>query len=51
MLNTMGIMGGPETIVPEMKARYGDFTDSTSGSFGFVDDDLRRDMVAQLRAG
>ena len=51
MLNTMGIMGGPETIVPEMKARYGDFTDRTSGSFGFVDDDLRRDMVAQLRAG
>jgi probable F420-dependent oxidoreductase len=51
MLNTMGIMGDPETIVPEMKARYGDFTDRTSGSFGFVDDDLRRDMVAQLRAG
>jgi hypothetical protein len=37
--------------VPEMKQRYGDFTDRTSGSFGFVDHDTRTEMVAALRAG
>jgi len=51
MLNTMGIMADPSAIVPEMKQRYGDFTDRTSGSFGFVDHDTRTEMVAALRAG
>jgi len=51
MLNTMGVMAEPSEIVAEMKTRYGDFTDRTSGSFGFVKDDARREMVAALRAG
>lgn len=50
MLNTFGVMGEPETIVAEMKSRYGDFTDRTSGGFFFVDDDKRQQMVADLRA-
>ena len=51
MLNTMGIMADPSAIVPEMKQRYGDFTDRTSGAFGFVDHDTRTEMIAALRAG
>ena len=51
MLNTMGIMADPAAIVPEMKQRYGDFTDRTSGAFGFVDSGTRTEMVAALRAG
>lgn len=51
MLNTMGIMAAPSDIVPEIKQRYGDFMDRTSGAFGFVDQDTRTAMVAALRAG
>jgi probable F420-dependent oxidoreductase len=51
MLNTLGIVGEPDTIVPEIKRRYGDFIDRTSGGFGFVDTDSRQKMVADLRAG
>lgn len=50
MLNTFGVMGEPKMLVPEIKKRYGDFTDRTSGGFTFVDADERRDMIAQLRA-
>lgn len=50
MLNTFGIMGERDTIVPEIKKRYGDFVDRTSGGFTFVDDDKRREMIAELRA-
>lgn len=50
MLNTFGIVGEPEDIVPEMKRRYGDFVDRTSGGFSFVDDEQSREMVSQLRA-
>ena len=51
MLNTMGIIADPSAIVPEMKKRYGYFTDRTSGAFGFVDHDTRTEMIAALRAG
>ncbi|MCB1644528.1 MAG: TIGR03617 family F420-dependent LLM class oxidoreductase [Pseudomonadales bacterium] len=50
MLNTFGIMGEPETIVPEMKRRFGDIVDRTSGALTFVDDETRLKMVAELRA-
>ncbi|MDA1299254.1 MAG: TIGR03617 family F420-dependent LLM class oxidoreductase [Proteobacteria bacterium] len=50
MLDTFGIVGEPSTIVPEMKRRYGDFVDRTSGGFGFVDKEQRLNMVAELRA-
>lgn len=50
MLNVFGVMGEPETIVNEIKSRYGDFTDRTSGSFGFVDSESRKQMIADLRA-
>ena len=50
MLNAFGVMGEPGNIVSEMQKRYGDFTDRTGGSFGFVDADQRLDMVAQLRS-
>ncbi|MAW27448.1 MAG: LLM class F420-dependent oxidoreductase [Gammaproteobacteria bacterium] len=50
MLNVFGVMGEPETVVPTMKARYGDFTDRTSAGFGFVDEDHRASMIAELRA-
>ena len=50
MLNAFGVMGEPDGIVAEMKQRYGDFTDRTGGSFGFVDTQQRLDMVAQLRS-
>jgi probable F420-dependent oxidoreductase len=51
MLNTFGVMGEPDALVPEMLKRYSDFTDRTSGGFTFVDDETRANMVAQLKAG
>ncbi|HKI73125.1 MAG TPA: TIGR03617 family F420-dependent LLM class oxidoreductase, partial [Pseudomonadales bacterium] len=50
MLNTFGVMGEPDILVPEINKRYGDFTDRTSGGFTFVSDDRRREMIAALRA-
>jgi probable F420-dependent oxidoreductase len=50
MLNTFGIVGTPEEIVPEMKRRYGDIVDRTSGGFGFVDEDQQRALIAELKA-
>ncbi len=50
MLNTFGIMAEPNSIVPEIKSRFGDIVDRTSGGFGFVDGDQRKEMVAALRA-
>jgi len=49
MLNTFG-MGEPETLVSEIKRRYGDIADRTGGGFTFVDTDQRLKMVADLRA-
>ena len=50
MLNTFGVMGEPNTLVAEIKSRYGDFVDRTSGGFVFVDDDKRRELIADLRS-
>lgn len=50
MLNIFGIMGEPRDVVPEIKKRYGDFVDRTSGGFTFVDQEERLEMVADLRA-
>lgn len=50
MLDAFAVVGEPDSIVPEIKRRYGDFIDRTSGAFGFVDKDRRREMIAELRA-
>ncbi len=50
LLDAFAVVGEPKDIVPEMKRRYGAFTDRTSASFGFVDDAERRKMVAALKA-
>lgn len=50
MLNTFGVMGEPDSLVGEIKRRYGDFVDRTSGGFSFVGDEQRREMIAALRA-
>jgi hypothetical protein len=47
----MGVMGEPDQVVKEMLARYGDFTDRTSGAFSFVETEKRVEMVSALRAG
>ena len=46
----MGVMGEPSSLVAEIKSRYGDFTDRTSGGFNFVDAEERVGMIAELRA-
>jgi probable F420-dependent oxidoreductase len=51
ILDVMGVVGEPDQVVKEMLARYGDFTDRTSGAFSFVDTEQRVDMVSALRAG
>ena len=50
ILNVMGVMGEPSSLVAEIKSRYGDFTDRTSGGFNFVDAEERVGMIAELRA-
>ncbi|MBT4160637.1 MAG: LLM class flavin-dependent oxidoreductase, partial [Gammaproteobacteria bacterium] len=50
MLNVFGGMGEPDSIVAEIKSRYGDIVDRTSGGFGFVDNEKRQEMIAELRA-
>jgi probable F420-dependent oxidoreductase len=50
ILNVFGVMGEPDSIVPEMKSRFGDVVDRTSGGFGFVDTEERLKMIAELRA-
>ena len=51
ILDVMGVVGEPDQVVKEMLARYGDFTDRTSGEFSFVDTEQRVNMVSVLRAG
>ena len=51
VLNEFAVVGEPKDIVPQTLARYGAFVDRTSGGFTFVDEDERRKMIAQLRAG
>jgi probable F420-dependent oxidoreductase len=50
ILEAFAVVGEPQTIVPEMKRRYGAIVDRTSASFDFVDADQRRAMIAELRA-
>ena len=49
MLNTFGIMDEPGKVVAEIKSRFGDIVDRTSGGFGFVGSDQRQEMVVALR--
>ena len=49
MLDTFAVMDEPGNIVAEMKSRYGDFTDRTSGGFTFVEAETRLQMIAELR--
>ena len=49
MLNTFGIMDEPGMVVAEIKSRFGDIVDRTSGGFGFVGSDQRQEMVVALR--
>lgn len=50
MLNTFGVMEEPKNVVKEIKARYGDIVDRTSGGFSFVDTEQRLEMIQALRA-
>ncbi len=50
LLAEFAVVGEPKDIVPEMKRRYGAFTDRTSASFPFVDDATRKQMIAALKA-
>lgn len=50
LLAEFAVVGEPKDIVPEMKRRYGAFTDRTSASFPFVDDATRKQMIASLKA-
>lgn len=50
MLNAFGVMGEPDILVDEIKQRYGDFTDRTSGGFTFVGHEKRLEMVSSLKA-
>lgn len=49
MLNVFCVMGEPGTLVAEIQSRYGDFTDRTSGSFGFAGKDAQKQMIADLK--
>lgn len=50
MLDVFAVVGEPQNLVSEIKSRYGDIVDRTSGGFGFVDTEQRLEMIAQLRA-
>ena len=49
MLNTFAVMEEPGKVVGEIKSRFGDIVDRTSGAFGFVDANRRQEMVEDLR--
>ncbi len=51
VLKEFAVVGEPKDIAPEIVRRYGDFTDRTAGGFAFGDADLRKKMIATLRAG
>ena len=50
MLNTFAVMEEPGKVVGEIKSRFGDIVDRTSGAFGFVDANRRQEMAEDLRA-
>jgi probable F420-dependent oxidoreductase len=51
ILHAFGVVGEPDSIAPEMLARYGAFTDRTSASFPVSDEEQRKAIISQLRAG
>jgi len=51
ILDAFGVVGEPAEIAGQMLSRYGSFTDRTSASFPVSDDDERRRIIAELRAG
>lgn len=51
ILDAFGVVGEPDTIAPEMLARYGAFTDRTSASFPVSDEEKRKAIISSLRAG
>ena len=50
MIETFSVMAEPESVVPEIKKRFGDVVDRTGGGFTFVDTEQRLAMVRELRA-
>jgi len=50
VLNAFAVVGEPDTLVPEIKRRYGNIVSRTSASFEFVDADQRSEMLTQLQA-
>ena len=50
MLNTLGVVGEPDTVVAEIKSRFGDIVDRSSGGFSFANPEQRKSMIAELRA-
>jgi len=51
VLNAFAVVGEPDSLVPEIKRRYGGIISRTSASFDFVEADQRRNMLTQLQAG
>jgi probable F420-dependent oxidoreductase len=51
ILDAFAVVGEPDTIVPEILARYGAFADRTSASFPVSDEEQRKVIISQLRAG
>jgi len=50
VLNAFAVVGEPDSLVPEIKRRYGNIVSRTSASFEFVEADQRREMLTQLQA-
>lgn len=51
ILGAFGVIGEPGQIAGEMLSRYGGFTDRTSASFPVSDEEQRKSIIAELRAG
>ena len=49
MLDTFGIVGEPDQLVGQVKQRFGDIVDRTSGHLPASDQDKLKEMIAQLR--
>jgi len=50
ILNVFSVMQEPGKVVTEIKLRFGDIIDRTSGGFTFVDTEDRLEMINALRA-
>lgn len=50
ILNVFSVMQEPGKVVTEIKLRFGDIIDRTSGGFTFVDTEDRLEMIKALRA-